>query len=187
MLWLDYIAQFAGTVKCLRPWCHWLIMRFGWYSKLMSETWRLHKDYSQSLDVKDQKVFMTLISAVSFKETMKKFPGHIKPRQSVVLQRFQFRQRTKQWGETFITFCFRTARSGISPCFWLLAGWADPGSANRQSSRLVNSGEALDVTCHLDSVPGSGAGIADGEGVAENSPRVYFCTDKGVGELEWRQ
>lgn len=50
----------------------------------------------------------------------------------------------------------------------------------------MNSGEALDVTSHLDSGPGNGAGIADGESVAENSPRVYFCTDKGVGELEWQ-
>uniref|UniRef100_A0A8C3LXH5 Uncharacterized protein n=1 Tax=Chrysolophus pictus TaxID=9089 RepID=A0A8C3LXH5_CHRPC len=35
---------------------------------------------------------------------MKKFSGHVKPRQSVVLQRFQFRQRAQQPGETFMTF-----------------------------------------------------------------------------------
>lgn len=35
---------------------------------------------------------------------MKKFSGHVKPRQSVVLQRFQFRQRAQQPGETFVTF-----------------------------------------------------------------------------------
>lgn len=40
------IAHKLRTVKSLRPWCHWLIIRFGWYIKLMSETWRLHKDYS---------------------------------------------------------------------------------------------------------------------------------------------
>ncbi|PKU36752.1 rho guanine nucleotide exchange factor 4 [Limosa lapponica baueri] len=35
---------------------------------------------------------------------MKKISGHIKPRQSVVLQRFQFRQRAQLPGETFTTF-----------------------------------------------------------------------------------
>lgn len=55
----------------------------------------------QSLDVKDQRIFTSLVSAASFEETMKKFSG---PRQSLVLQRFQFRQRAQLPGENFTTF-----------------------------------------------------------------------------------
>lgn len=58
----------------------------------------------QFLDAEDQRIFTTLISAASFEETMKKFSGHIKPRQSMVSQRFQFRQRAQLPGETFATF-----------------------------------------------------------------------------------
>lgn len=58
----------------------------------------------QPLDVKDQRIFTTLVSAASFKETMKKVSGHIKPRQSVVLQKFQFRQWAQLSGETFTAF-----------------------------------------------------------------------------------
>lgn len=60
--------------------------------------------FLQSLDVKDQRIFTTLVSAASFEEAMKKLSGHIKPRQSVVLQRFQFRQQAQLPGETFTTF-----------------------------------------------------------------------------------
>lgn len=68
----------------------------------MTENWRFSENCSFTLDVKAQRIFYTLIS--SFEEKMKKISGHIKPRQSVVSQRFQFRQREQMPGETLTSF-----------------------------------------------------------------------------------
>lgn len=57
----------------------------------------------QYLDVEDQRIFTTLVSAASFEETMK-LSGPIKPGKSTLLQRFQFRQRAQLPGETFTAF-----------------------------------------------------------------------------------
>ena len=54
--------------------------------------------------MKDQRIFTTLVSAASFEETTKKLLGLIKPRQSVMLQRFQLRQRAQLPGETIRAF-----------------------------------------------------------------------------------
>lgn len=58
----------------------------GWYRWVKPED--SLRTVLQPLDVKDQRIFTTPVSAASFKETMKKVSGHIKPRQSVVLQKF---------------------------------------------------------------------------------------------------
>lgn len=56
-----------------------------------------------------------MISAIIFEEKMKKFSGHIKPRQSVVSQRFQFRQREQTPGET-LTTCASALQELASAC-----------------------------------------------------------------------
>lgn len=186
ILLLVYIAEIAGAVKSLGSQCQWLSVSLGWYRKLMSENWRLLKNYSPISGYERLEGFYRpAFSCLLWRKNEEIFRAReAQTERGITEVSVQAAGATARWD--FCDLCFGTARVGISLCFWLLAGGADPGAANWQSSRLANSGEALDGTWQLDSVPGSGAGIAHGEDVAENLPRAYFCTDKAVEGLEWQ-